>query len=414
MIRSCLLAAVLVAALSAALSAQAPEANPLDVEIAFLEARVSRDEADPITPTRLGHAYLRRAKAAGTFSDYRKAETSFRLALTRSAEHFGALTGLANALAARHAFDEAYEVGRRAIKANPDAADGYAVAGDAALEAGKVTEAAALFDRVAQLAPGYHAHTRAANLAAARGDTRGAYASLAKAAADAPRLNLDPERRAWPHIRTGSIAFDHGDWKRAESSYTAALGITPENPVALEHLAELRAAQKQFAQARELYARAIAADPRPEYHEAVGNIHAAEGRQDDARAAFDRARRGYLAAVEEGDPGAYRRLALFFADIEPNPAEAVKWARKDFEIRTDAVTLGVLAWTLMKAGQGEEAQRIAERAAKAAPVDAMTWQRIGGVAEQAGDAALARARFARATEINPRLKTSSPPPRGRG
>src|SRR5688572_17582904 len=88
MIRACLSAAVLVAALSAAHAAQAPEASPLDVEIAFLEARVSRDEADPITPTRLGHAYLRRAKAAGAFSDYRKAETSFRLALTRSAEHF--------------------------------------------------------------------------------------------------------------------------------------------------------------------------------------------------------------------------------------------------------------------------------------------------------------------------------------
>lgn len=414
MTRSWFVAAALLAALSAAVSAQAPEPNPLNVEIAFLEARVSRDDADAITPTRLGHAYLRRAKALGHFGDYRKAETSFRLALTRSPEHFGALTGLANALAARHAFDEAYDVGRRAITADPDVPDGYAVAGDAALEAGKLSEAAALFARVAELAPGYHALTRAANLAAARGDTRAAYAALEKAAADPAAMNLDDDRRAWPHIRAGAIAFDHGDWTRAERSYNAALGITPRTAIALEHLAELRAAQKRYAQALELYARAIAADPRAEYHEAVGNIHAAEGRSVEARAAYDRARRGYLAAVEEGDPGAYRRLALFFADLQPDPAEAVKWARKDFEIRTDAVTLGVLAWSLMKAGQRDEALRFAERAAKAAPVDALTWQRIAGVAEEAGDVALARARLARALELNPRLKTRSPRPRARG
>lgn len=412
MMRSGLVTAVILAALTAAVSAQDSTRSPLDAEIAFLEARVSRDAADPITPTRLGHAYLRRAKT-GTFRDYGKAEAAFRVALKRSPRHFGALTGLAGALSARHAFDEAYKVGRRAITVDPHVADGFAAAGDAALELGRLSEVAKLYARVEQLAPGYHAHTRVANLAAARGDIAAAHAALAVAASDASARGLGADLRAWPHIRSGALAFDHGDWTRAEREYKTALSVTPNSDAALEHLAELRAAQQQYAEALDLYKRAMAIRPRPDYYEAVGSIHRVLGNADEARAAFQRAQRGYLQAVEEGDPGTFRQLALFYADVEPNPTEAVKWARKDVEIRSDPVTLGVLSWTLMKNGTSAEAARVATQAAAGAPVDPMTWYRIALVAREVGDERAWRSRLARAEAMNPRLKTRSPDPRGR-
>jgi tetratricopeptide (TPR) repeat protein len=412
MLKTRLVSAVLLAALSVAVSTQEPTRSPLDVEIAFLETRVLRDAADPITPTRLGHVYLRRAKT-GSFRDYRKAEEAFRVALRRSPKHFGALTGLASALAARHAFSEAYEVGRRAIKVDPAVADGYAAAGDAALELGKLAEVAELYARVEQLTPGYHADTRVANLAAARGDLAAAYAALSRAAVDARARALTADLRAWPHIRGGALAFDHGDWTRAEREYKAALLVTPNSDAALEHLAELRAAQGQHAEALDLYKRAMAISPRPDYYEAVGSIHRVQGKNAEARDAFQRAHQGYLQAVEQGDPGVFRHLALFHADVEPNPAEAVKWARKDVEIRSDPVTLGVLSWTLMKNGTRAEASRVARRAAAAAPIDPMTWYRIAVVAREAGNEAEWRSRLARAEALNPRLKTRSPDPRGR-
>lgn len=410
--RTSLITAALLAALGPTISAQEPARSPLDVEIAFLEARVPRDDADPITPTRLGHAYLRRAKT-GAFRDYRKAEQTFRLALTRSPEHFGALTGLASALAARHAFQESYDVSRRAIKADPDAADGYAAAGDAALELGKLSQAAELYARVERLAPGYHAYTRAANLAAARGDRTGAHTALAKAAADAEARGLTPTLRAWPLIRSGAIAFDHGDWTRAEREYMAALAVVPDSDVAIEHLAELRAAQGQHREALELYHRAIAVSPRPDYYEAIGSIHRIERKDAEARTAYQTALQGYLRAEDDGDPGVFRQLALFYADIEGNTKEAVKWARKDAAIRSDPVTLGILSWALMKSGARTEATRLAARVAAAAPVDPMTWYRIALVAQAAGEEGEWRSRLARAETLNPRLKTRSPAPRGR-
>lgn len=400
------LEAVLLAVMAAPLYGQ-PPAAAIDAEIAFLESRVGRDEADPITPTRLGHAYLRKARESSDFSFYIRAENTFNLALERSPEHFGALTGLASALSARHAFRDALAIAERAIRADPEAADGYAAAGDAALEAGFHERADEMYARVVKMSPGYHADTRLANLAAARGDTAAAYAALSRAAADGARRSLPADLIAWCHIRAGAIAWEHGDWVRAERSYNRALAIVPRSYVAIEHLAELRSAQRRDVAAAALYGKAIAIAARPEFYEAMGAIHQRNGRTAEAQQLFASARHGYEQAAGAGDPGAYRRLALFFADIESRPADAVAWARKDKAIRQDAVTLGVLAWALLKNGAGEEAASTADLAVSARPVDAETWYRCGVVAMERGSGDAARGRLSRALQINPRLASAA-------
>ena len=387
--------------------AQSPVPSPVDVEIGFLEARLQRDEADPITPTRLGHAYLRKARTTGDFAPYARAEAVFQLALKRSPEHFGALTGLAAALSARHAFGEALAVAERAIKAAPDSVDGYAAAGDAALEAGLLEKAAAFYAEVARRAPGYHTETRLANLAAARGEPSKAYEALSRAVADGTAHGLSADLIAWCHVRAGAVAWEHGDWPRAERAYTAALELTPASEAAIEHLAELRAAQGRSKESLELYARAIAINPRPEFHEAVGRVHQQMGMRAEAGAAFARAREGYLEAASGGDPGSYRLLALFLTDVEPRFDEAVEWARKDLAIRQDGVTLGVLAWALLKKGDVAAAAETANRAVAARPVDADTWYRAGVAAMAAKDSRAARARLSRALEINPRFSAAA-------
>jgi tetratricopeptide (TPR) repeat protein len=264
-----------------------------------------------------------------------------------------------------------------------------------------------MYARVEALAPGYHADTRRANLAAARGDTRAAYAALERAAADAERRGMTPELIAWCHLRAGGLAWEHGDWPRAERSYTAARALTPESPVVVEHLAELRAAQGRDEEALELYARALDLSPQPEFYEAVGEIHRRRGRADEAARSFAQARAGYEQAARDGDPGAYRLLALFLLEVEPHPADALAWARKDVGIRQDAVTLGILAWALLKNGLEEEAGRIADTAIQAGPVDADTWYRAGVVSVTLGDRAAARTRLRRALAINPRFRAAA-------
>lgn len=383
------------------------QGTQLDDEIAFLEARVSRDEADPITPTRLGHAYLRKARAEGEFALYASAEATFQEALRRSPEHFGALTGLAGALSARHAFRDALAVAERAVAADPDSPDGYAAAGDAALEAGLLDKAAAMYARVGALAPGYHTETRLANLAAARGEPDAAYAALDRAATDGAARGLSPELIAWGHMRAGSIAWEYGDWARAERSYETARALTPDSYVVLEHLAELRAAQGRGKEALALYAQALAVSPQPDFHQAAGAIYQRLGRKEEAARAFDLAREAYQQAAREGDPGAFRPLALFLLEIDDRPADALVWARKDADVRQDGVTLGVLAWALLKTGHKEEAAAAADRAIKAQPMDADTWYRAGVVALEAGDRAAARLRLGRALRINPRFGSAS-------
>lgn len=407
LIRALALICIAAGGAPAVVHAQAADPQQLSAEIAFLEARVSRDEADPITPTRLGHAYLRQARETGEFALYLRAERAFEQALARAADHFGALTGLAAARAARHRFADALTLGERAIEVNPDAADGYAAVGDAALEFGLLDRAAGMYATVARMTPGYYAETRLANLAAAQGDRQIAYAALGRAQDDAVRRTLPPELRAWCHVRAGAIAFDAGDWARAERSYTAALRLTPRSYTALEHLAELRAAEGRHREALALYERAIEASAQPEFYEAMGSIYRSQGHAAAAARAFSQARDGYLAAAEAGDPGSFRRLALFYAGVERNTAGAVAWARKDVELRQDGITLGVLAWTLLQDAQRPEAAALGDRAAAANTADAMTWYRIGVVAMESGDRETARARLARALRINRRFEEAA-------
>ena len=401
--RALALVFIIVVGLPAAGRAQASDLQQLTAEIAFLEGRLSRDEADPITPTRLGRAYLRQARETGDFGFYLRADRAFEQALARQPDYPGALTGLATARAARHRFAEALTLAERAIAVAPDSADAYAAAGDAALESGLLEKAAAMYAMVGKLAPGYDAETRLANLAAARGEPHRAYQALARADADAVRRMLPLHLRAWCSVRAGGIAFDYGDWGWAERAYAAALRLTPRSAVALEHLAELRAAQGRQREALGLYGEALEISPQPEFHEAIARIHLAHGRGAEATRAFAQARDGYLAAAAAGDPGAYRHLALFYADVERDAASAVTWARKDLELRQDPTTTGILAWALLKDGRSAEAAALAARAVDGGPADAMTWYRAGVVAMDTGDAVAARVRLVRALQINRRF-----------
>jgi len=218
---------------------------------------------------------------------------------------------------------------------------------------------------------------------------------------------MAPELIAWCHLRGGGLAWEHGDWPRAERSYAAARALTPASPVVLEHVAELRAAQGRDEEALELYDKALAVSPQPEFHEAAGAIQRRRGRAAEADRLFAEARAGYEKAARDGDPGAYRLLALFLLDVEGRPAEALAWARKDAGIRQDAVTLGILAWALLKNGQEEEAGRVADTAIQARPVDADTWYRAGVVSVTRGDRAAARTRLTRALAINPRFRAAA-------
>jgi tetratricopeptide (TPR) repeat protein len=376
---------------------------PVDPEIAFWSARVQRDADDHISATRLGYAYLKQARTTGDFRLYGKAEVALGEALKRSPGHYTALLGLATARAARHRFQDAIDLARQAEATQPKDPDAWAIIGDAYLGMGRLDEADGAYRIVAAKAPGFVTDTRMANLLHARGRTKDAIALLRAALADAIARDLPRESQAWCHVIIGATLFDRGEWTAAEAEYRAGLALTPNSYVALEHLAELRAYQRRDREALALYERAIALAPHPDFFEAVARTHEWAGRKADAKRWHARARDGYLAAVEAGDPGYYRNLAMYFTDVEPRPAEAVRWARKDLELRQDHAAWATLAWALHGQGDGAGAREANAKAIATGAEDAGMWFRCGVIEKDSGNLSAARAAFERALAINPRF-----------
>jgi len=353
---------------------------PRDKGGEFWTARMARDPYDYISPTRLGYAYLSDARRSGDFRLYGRAESALNEALRRAPDHATALLGLASARAARHRFAEAAALARKVASAQPGDADAYAALGDAEFGAGNLREAEAAYDEVARRSPGFDADTRRANLLHAEGRLDESVALMRRALADARARDLPADSIAWCHVILGSTLFERGEYAAAETEYQAALRLTPASYLALEHLAELRAYQYRDREAIALYEQAIALAPHPDFFEAIARVHEWAGRANDAKPWHLKARDGYRAAVDAGDPGYYRHLAMYYADVERRPEDAVMWAKKDLELRHDAEAWATLAWTL----------------------------------QRKGDADGAREANAKALAINPafKLRTSSPPPRG--
>jgi len=96
-----------------------------------------------------------------------------------------------------------------------------------------------------------------------------------------------------------------------------------------------------------------------------------------------------------------RELALFYADHDRKLPEALKLARKEFEVRHDVYTSDALAWALLKNGQTQDAKEEIERAMRMGTKDALMEYHAGMIYAAAGDRAKAAEHLERALVINP-------------
>ena len=392
---------VLLAAL-ASVAVLPASAGQLDREIAFWETRLGRDPYDYISRVKLGTAYLRKARVSGDYRQTLRAESVLREALARAPQNYDGLVGLAFALNAQHRFEDGARVARQAIELRPQALTGYGALGDALLERGDISGAALAYDKLIEFDGGLFALTRRANLRHIRGDTRGALEDLRQAAEIGRARGAAVEEIARCLVSIGEKYFRQGDYDTAEAQYREALKLWPDGYLPLGHLAMMRALRGDFAEALAVYEQVITKVARPDLLQAVGSIHAAMG--DDAMATHwhDRALEGYLRRVSEGDPSYYQHLARFFADIRPDPARALEWARKDFEVRQDGYAYDTLAWALFRSGRFDEARDAAEQALEHGTEDATLWYHAGMIHHALGDRDAARQHVEHALRINPR------------
>ena len=233
------------------------------------------------------------------------------------------------------------------------------------------------------------------NLIAAREHFRNALKATKDLTPPAPQLG------AWCNVQLGQLYFSRGDWENADKQYQAALGALPDYWAALDHVAELRAAQQRYPEAIALYEKVIARVPRPELCQALGDLYVFMGKPAEAKPWHERAAAIYLKATEQGEALYHHHLAGFYSDSVENPAEALKWARKDLEMRHSVFAHDAMAWALYRDGQFAEAAAEMKKALALGTKDAHFFFHASMIATAKGDLAPGKEFLRQAAEVNP-------------
>jgi tetratricopeptide (TPR) repeat protein len=389
----------LVALVLGSLSAMADTATA----VRFLERKVQDDPGNYIAWNQLASRYLTLLRDGGNEEQLTKAEQAVAASLKALGppQNAGALAVRAAVEMAGHRFGDALATAVQFQPLASDQAAAWQLIADARIGLGDYSEAETAVLKLAELgASAAVIEPRLARLDLALGRTAGArthFESTLKAVDDGP-----PEIRAWVLVQLGELAFRSGDWETAERHYTAALAARPDDIAAQEHMAELRGAAGRLEEAATLFQAVIEKTGRPEFCQALGDLYAFAKSPEKARPWHQRAEAGYLASVKAGHVLYFHHLAGFYADSQPDPLQALAWARRDLELRHSLEAWDALAWALYQNNQFSEAVEAAGRALASGTSDAHVLYHAGLIRMSAGDLTGGKAALRQTVSANPR------------
>ena len=167
---------------------------------------------------------------------------------------------------------------------------------------------------------------------------------------------------AWVELQRGVLDLSCGDFNAARGHYDRAARAYSGYWLVDEHVAELLAAEQRFDEAEALYLSLIKrGEPRPELLQTVGELYLMMD-SPDADRFLDRALAAYLEPTSRGEVHYWHHLSDFYSDVRPDGAAAVKWARKDLELRFNFNTQAAMGLALSVSGSHDEAVRWVELA----------------------------------------------------
>ena len=227
-----------------------PERLTSDAEI-NKASEVARSHPTEAAWSRLGDAFMQKARETMDLSYYGLAEEAYRKSLALSPNYANALAGISWVLSGRHEFEQSIEWANKALKAEPNRADAYGLLGDAATEMGDYDSAFEHFQD-ARSKPDIASYSRAAHLYITGGFEK-ATLLMSKAVGAGGAY---PENRAWCIAQMALLDFAQGAYVPAEQMLAEGLKETPNNYHLLAAMGRVKAGLKDFTAAIEYYKKA--------------------------------------------------------------------------------------------------------------------------------------------------------------
>jgi tetratricopeptide (TPR) repeat protein len=384
-----------------------------DRVIQSLQRRATIYPEDATTFDRLGSAYVQKGRETGDASYYELGRQALLKSLdlvSTGPAAAAAKTQMAQVFMAEHRFQDALTWAEDAIELGSGDPTPWGIVGDALTDMGEYQRAEDAYGRLRDPVDAQHPSSSLASARDSRlsylyflkGDNEAAASLMRRAIRAAIDARLPAENIAWECYQLGDELFRTGDITGAEQSYQQGLSIAPRNYRCLAGLGQVRSAQQRFPEAVELYKKALAVVPFPDFAAALGDIYTKIGRSEQAKQQYELVEFiGYLNAVNKVLYN--RELALFYADHNLKLEDSCNLARKELEARHDIYTWDTLAWSLYKNNNSSEAEQPIMNALRLGTKDAQLFFHAGMIYARLGNASKARDYLSRALSTNPQF-----------
>ena len=370
-----------------------------DAGIEKLQQRLKENPQDFGAHLSLANGYLQKVRETGDPAYYTKADELLKGAARLDASNPELLATQGILALARHDFAGALVFGRQALAQDSERARYYGVVADAQVELGQYNEAVNSLQEMVNRRPDFDAFSRVAYARELHGDPEGAIEAMQFAIEAGSSI---PENIAWAHVQVGNRYFDLGRLDDATKEYDTALTTFTEYASALAGQAQVAAARGDLAKAATLYQQAFDRMPLSQYAIALGDVAAKQGDTAKAASQYSLVRaldRLYTANGANTD----LELALFLADHNLDLGESLAKARAAYSARPSIHAADVLAWTLFKTGNVQEAEKYAQEALKLNTRDSLKLFHAAVIEKALGKKDEAKNLFEQATSLNPRF-----------
>jgi tetratricopeptide (TPR) repeat protein len=382
------------------------EAEVLEMDLAFFQARVARDSLSARDFAELSRLFLQRARAGGGDGDFRRAEGharhSLRLRTGRNAEAFQVL---ASSLMGQHRFQEARSVAEGLLALDSSSVSARATLGEIQLELGAYDQARRTFGMLFTRRNDLSVAPRYARWEELRGRPAEARRLLREARHEASgRHGMPAAHIAWFHWRLGDLALRHGQLREAERELRAGLLKVPEDHRLLEALARVAAARGHWSEAIEYGERTIARTLDPA---ALGLLYQAYAASGDSVKAEEYYRAMSVSVLGQQDTF-HRLWGLLLLDRGGEVPTVLARAEREIEVRRDVYGWDLLAWALYRSGRVAEAHEKMQQALALGTRDASLYYHAGIIEAALGRRAGSRRHLEAALATNPHWHPCQP------
>ena len=374
------------------------ELNRTEEDIAGLEQSLRKAPGDIEKRTRLAYRFYHRATLTESAAAFRAAQEAIDSALLQFGPQEDLCLLKANLDFRFHKLDETEQDLLRAPRL-AGRLEARSLQADLAFQRGRYEEARAEYENLINEDRTWDNLARLAHFRGRMGDPEGADQLYAEAEDELTAKEM--RSFAWLELQRGVLDVGRGRYQEAAAHYQRADRAYSGYGLIQEHMAEVQAATGKFDEAVSLYRAVIERRPKPELLQTLGELLVVMGEPQQAMPWFDRALSDYLDSAERGEVHYFHHLTDFYADIREDGVLAVKWARKDLELRENFSTQAAVAWAHYRNGEIEEAVVWMNRALSSGAESAELFLQAAAIHNAAGRTTESDGFLRRAAAINP-------------